>query len=340
MRKLFATFCFLTYFTFSFVLNAQENLYNSQGKLMQIVNPSFFGLNSWNKAGLMYNTVSINSNESINNKFFYGSYSFDLLNFSLGVSFNNFTADNAGLNKNDFELSYIYKIQIGNDSYLLPGISAGFESRSINPKGLIFEDQINSITGYINQESIDPVADFFLANSNFDLGASFIFHNENFLAGLTFQHLNRPNISYTTDVEFTQPLTYGFQLAYEFDMNPYDRRFLPRYSYLYAYTSVRRDSESINIFSSQEFQLGEFSVGANQQYGLFDNFSLLNVGLSVGLTYENFDFGVSYAFSIQDLTTTYRYPPRIFDLYLSFDFSPFLRNRRGQYKRLQTDNYY
>ena len=53
-------------------------------------------------------------------------------------------------------------------------------------------------------------------------------------------------------------------------------------------------------------------------------FLFLNLGLSVGLTYENFDFGVSYAFSIQDLTTTYRYPPRIFDLYLSFDFSPFL----------------
>ena len=339
MRKLFITFCLLTYCTISFVLNAQENLYNSQGKLMQIVNPSFFGLNSWNKAGLMYNTVSINSNESINNKFFYGSYSFDLLNFSLGVSFNNFTADNAGLNKNDFELSYIYKIQIGNDSYLLPGISAGFESRSINPKGLIFEDQINSITGYINQESIDPVADFFLANSNFDLGASFIFHNENFLAGLTFQHLNRPNISYTTDVEFTQPLTYGFQLAYEFDMNPYDRRFLPRYSYLYSYGSIIMTANSMNIFLSQEFQLGEFSVGLHEQFGNLTGFNLLNLGISAGLSYENFDFGVSYSFATRD-TQNLVYSPSIFDLHLSFDFSPFLRNRRGQYKRLLVNNYY
>ena len=56
--------------------------------------------------------------------------------------------------------------------------------------------------------------------------------------------------------------------------------------------------------------------------------------------YENFDFGVSYAFAFQDLNTTYRYAPRIFDLYLSFDFSPFLRNRRGQYKRLQVNNYF
>jgi hypothetical protein len=53
-----------------------------------------------------------------------------------------------------------------------------------------------------------------------------------------------------------------------------------------------------------------------------------------------FDIGVSYAFAFQDLNTTYRYAPRIFDLYLSFDFSPFLRNRRGQYKRLQVNNYF
>ena len=96
----------------------------------------------------------------------------------------------------------------------------------------------------------------------------------------------------------------------------------------------------MNLYASQEFQLGEFSVGINQQFGVFYSFSFLNLGLSVGLTYENFDFGVSYAFAFQDLNTTYRYAPRIFDLYLSFDFSPFLRNRRGQYKRLQVDNYF
>ncbi len=319
---------------------AQEMVFNSQPKLMHVANPSFFGLNSWNRSGLLYNTTEINPNETQNNKFFYGSYSFDLLDFSLGVQFNNFNAPNIGYKKNDLNLSYVYKVEFGNDIWFLPSVNVGFVSKNLNPSNLIFEDQINSITGYINQESIDPLADFFFAKNYTDLGASFLLHSTDFLIGINFDYLNKPNVAYDTDVEFLVPISYGFQAAYEFNLNPYDRRFLPRYSYLYAYTSVRRDSESINIFSSQEFQLGEFSVGANQQFGLFDNFSFLNLGLSVGLTYENFDFGVSYAFSIQDLTTTYRYPPRIFDLYLSFDFSPFLRNRRGQYKRLQVDNYY
>ena len=98
---------------------------------------------------------------------------------------------------------------------------------------MIFEDQINSITGYVNQESIDPLADFFFAKNYTNLGASFILHSTDFLLGLSFENLNQPNIAYNDDVEFLIPITIGFQAAYEFNLNPYDRRFLPRYSYLY-----------------------------------------------------------------------------------------------------------
>ena len=87
---------------------AQEMVFNSQPKLMHVSNPSFFGLNSWNRSGLLYNSTEINPNETQNNKFFYGSYSFDLLDFSLGIQFNNFSAPNIGYRKNDLNLSYIY----------------------------------------------------------------------------------------------------------------------------------------------------------------------------------------------------------------------------------------
>jgi hypothetical protein len=34
------------------------------------------------------------------------------------------------------------------------------------------------------------------------------------------------------------------------------------------------------------------------------------------------------------------YSPSIFELFITFDFSIYRRNRRGQYNRLQIDNYY
>ena len=81
---------------------SQEMVFNSQPKLMHVSNPSYFGLNSSNRSGLLYNTTETNPNETQNNKFFYGSYSFDLLDFSLGVQFNNFNAPSVGFKKNDF----------------------------------------------------------------------------------------------------------------------------------------------------------------------------------------------------------------------------------------------
>ena len=118
---------------------SQEMIYNSQPKLMHISNPSYFGLNSWNRSGLLYSTTEINPNETQNNKFFYGSYSFDLLDFSLGLQFNNFSAPNIGFKKNDLNLSYIYKVEFGNDVWFLPSVNVGFSSKNLNPSNLIFE---------------------------------------------------------------------------------------------------------------------------------------------------------------------------------------------------------
>ena len=79
---------------------SQEMVFNSQPKLMHVSNPSYFGLNS-SGIGQDYYIIQqkLNPNETQNNKFFYGSYSFDLLDFSLGVQFNNFNAPNIGLQK-------------------------------------------------------------------------------------------------------------------------------------------------------------------------------------------------------------------------------------------------
>jgi len=52
-------------------------------------------------------------------------------------------------------------------------------------------------------------------------------------------------------------------------------------------------------FFLQEAQLGEFSFGISQQLSYGDIINLNNVGLSVGLSVENFDFGVLYNFQLE-----------------------------------------
>ena len=135
-----------------------------------------------------------------------------------------------------------------------------------------------------------------------------------------------------------KPVEVSIQGAYEFDLNPYERRYLPRYSYLYAYGSFTKYGDALKIYLSQDFQLGEFSIGLSQQATSIEAFALNNVGVSIGLAIENFDFGLLYNFPFQSPGVVFS--PSMFELFITFDFSIYRRNRRGQFNRLQIDNYY
>ena len=118
------------------------------------------------------------------------------------------------------KLAYVYTIQLGNETFLLPALYVGFGSTSLNVDNLVFEDQLDTATGFINTESIDPLADIIANTSYFDMGASFILHSEDYLIGLSLKHLNRPNTSFNQEVPYEKPIQVSVQGGYEFNINP------------------------------------------------------------------------------------------------------------------------
>jgi type IX secretion system PorP/SprF family membrane protein len=316
----------------------QEDYVVNQAKFLQKFNPSSFGMNQLNRVGVLYNSLRVNAASAMDNKYFFGSIAFQEKNFSLGIDVNSFKLNDTGLNSSLANLSYVYKIQLSNYTFFLPGITVGLGSSRVNVENLTFEDQLNTSTGFISTESIDPLAPIISDINYFDLGASFIIHNEYYLVGLSLKHLNKPNVSFNKEVPFAKPISIGLQGAYEFNINPFERGFLPRFSYLYTYLNFRKYGDSMYIALGQDFQLGEFSLGFTQQGGSVDSFALNNFGLTLGLALENFDFGINYNFANRKPGTVFS--PSIFELSIIFDFSIYRRNNRGLYKKLQIDNYY
>lgn len=305
---------------------------------MQKSNASYFGFNSLNRVGVLYNSYQFNSTQNIDNKYFFGALSFDEKNFSLGLDFNSFRIQNSGLSSNLANFSYVYKVQINNNLFFLPAITAGLGNSAFNVSSLIFEDQLDRSTGYISTETSDPLANRLLQVSYMDLGASFIIHNERLLMGLSLKHLNRPNVSFDQGAENRKKLGITANMAYEFNLNPFDRGLLPRYTYLLTYGAYTTQGTTNLMYLSQEIQLAEFAFGINQQLSFFNGFNLSQVGMSAGISFDNFDFGVLYNFPIKNVSRTFA--ASVFELYLTFDFSKFRRNRRGLYKRIQNDNYF
>lgn len=234
-------------------------------------------------------------------------------------------------------LAYVYKVQLSTDLYFLPAISLGMGSSRVNINDFVFEDQLNATTGFINTESIDPLGDR-LSNVNyFDLGASFIIHSTRFMTGLSLKHLNRPNTSFNKEKQDRLPVLISLQGSYEIDLNPYERGLLPRYSFLYLYGVLYKIPRATIFNFSQEIQMGPIAFGTSQQLAFTDRPRFNNLGVSMALSVENFDFGLQYNFPFRKQNEVYA--PSLFELYVSFNFTPFRRNNRGLFKRLQTDNY-
>ena len=81
-------------------LYGQEDYIVNHSKFMQKTNPSYFGFNSLNKVGVLYNQMKLNEFDKMDNKYVFGAISFDNLDFSLGLDINSFKIQNTGLTIN------------------------------------------------------------------------------------------------------------------------------------------------------------------------------------------------------------------------------------------------
>ena len=75
---------------------------------------------------------------------------------------------------------------------------------------------------------------------------------------------------------------------------------------------------------TQEVLFSSLSLSLNQRFSFANSFKFNSLGFGMGIAVENFDFGVQFNAPIGKINQVYA--PSVFELYFSFDFSPFRRN--------------
>jgi type IX secretion system PorP/SprF family membrane protein len=314
---------------------AQEGFISSS-RNMQSINPSYHGINMVSKAGVNYSRFDYGDGTSyIDNKYLFGNFAFEDMNFSIGLDVNSFSLTSLGLSENKIDLSYIYKIPVNFDTYILGALTFGIGSDNIDRGALIFQDQIDLTLGTISGVSRDPLADFSPSTNYFDIGASALIYNERFLIGLSLDHINTPNVSFNNESDIEKEISFSLQAALEINVNQYGRSFLPDYSYMMMYLYAQQAGKTLRIYSSQELQMDGFSLGILQSLAKYKENNSLEFGLISGFSSENYRVDLTYTFPSSQ--TTYN-PPSIVQIGVTMDFNRFSRNRRGNYKRLSTDN--
>lgn len=310
----------------------QDYIYKNQNKVMGSMNPSFYGFGDTSKAGLIYSTEGFNQNSKIDNKFAFANHYFDDNEFSLAFDANLLQINSLGYSTSSANLHYIYKATLSNEWVFNPSISVGFGNSSLDFNSLVFEDQINVLTGTIAGVSNDPINIDNKVNY-FDIGAGAAIHNsENIFLGLNLKHINRPETSFNGNASNKKDMFMSVQAGYEYDLNPYTRGMLPDYSYLFLYNSFSKQGSKTRFDLYQEAILGNVSFGLNQHFNNYEGFSVSQFGTSLSVFVEEIEFGVNYSVEMGNKKLTGA-AYNTFEIYITFDFNPFKKNKRGNNSR-------
>lgn len=312
---------------------SQDLTMKNQNKIMGTINPSFYGFGDSSKAGIIYNSEGYNQGSKMETRFGFANHYFADSDFSLAFDINSFKISQLGFSVTQANLHYIYKTRLSYDWTFNPSLSVGYGNSRLDFSSLVFEDQINVLTGYIAGVSRDPVN---IDNKiNYvDVGAGAVIHNNrNLFMGLNLKHLNRPETSFNSDSSNKKDLLIAAQVGYEKDINPYGQSaFLPDNSYLFLYSSFAKQGSKMRLDFYQEAILGNASFGINQHFNKYDGFSVSQIGTSLSIFIEEIEIGANYSFDIGSKKTggtTYN----SFELYMTFDFNPFKKNKHGNNSR-------
>lgn len=312
---------------------AQDFTMKNQNKVMGTINPSFYGFGDSSKAGIIYSTEGYNEGSKIENRFGFANHYFENSEFSLALDVNSTKIAQLGFSTTQANLHYIYKARLSYDWTFNPSISVGYGNSRLDYSSLVFEDQINVLTGYIAGVSRDPVNIDNKINY-MDIGAGAVVHNnQNMFFGLNLKHINSPETSFNSNASNKKDMFMSLQMGYEKDINPYGQStFLPENSYLYLFNSFSKQGTKTRFDLYQEAILGNISFGINEHFNKYDGFSVSQVGTSMSIFIEEIEVGANYSFDIGSKKiggTTYN----TFELYVTFDFNPFKKNRRGNNSR-------
>ena len=318
---------------------SQDYIYKNQNMVMGSINPSFYGFGDSSKAGLIYSSEGFNQNSKMESKFAFVNHYFEDYDFSLALDANTLQITTLGYSITSANLHYIYKTELNDQWIFNPSVSVGFGNTKLDYSALVFEDQLNVLTGSIAGVSNDPIN---INNKvNFlDVGAGVSFYNKselfnnntNMFFGANVKHINRPETSFNGNASNIKDLFLSLQTGIQFDINKYDQGILPYYSYLYLYNSFSKQGSKSRVDLYQEAILGNVGFGLNQHINNYNGFSVSQFGTSLSVFIEEIEIGANYSFEVGGNKfggASYN----TFEMYIIFDFNTFKKNRRGDNSR-------
>jgi type IX secretion system PorP/SprF family membrane protein len=292
----------ITCFFYSKV-RAQDPVFTQYFLIPETLNPGFSGFMETTYAGIIHREQWPDLDLKISTDYAFVNTWSENKSSAIGLSVLNQRENVSNYNFSQINANYAYRVIISDDWDFRPAIEIGFGLKSFAFQNLLLEDQINIRTGNNNASSIDPM----LQNDKvkfFDVTAGMVFNTENLWIGLSMKHLNKPNISFSTDKNLPLDTFFSLSSGYEFLLADYiDVQFFPYATKMFVTSNYMQQGRynRLDIGTSILFEKMFFGVTAvtNPAKNGDNNHLLTSLNLFTGLQYEHLRLGLSY-----DLNTT------------------------------------
>ena len=282
---------------------AQDPIFTQYFLIPETLNPGFSGFMETTYAGIIHREQWPDLDLKIDTDYAFVNTWSEEMNSGFGISFLNQRENVTNYNFSQLNVNYAYKVRLNDQWHFRPAIEVGYGLKSFAFQNLLLEDQINIKTGIINASSMDPL----LLNRkvNFlDVSAGMVFNTDEMWIGLSMKHLNKPNISFSSEGNVPLNTFFSLSAGYEFLIAdyidavflPYETKFFVTSNYMQQGRYNRFDLGASILFEKIFF--GATAVTNPSKNGVNGNL-LTSVNLFTGLQYENLRLGLSY-----DLNTT------------------------------------
>ena len=317
---------------------SQDEFIQNLDQIPSYINPSFHAFNEGTMIGVVNEFAGESSMNNTENRYAFFNSFFKSSKYGLGMDILSTRLRNSAYQNTKVNLSYIYRVQLDRFWIFYPGITAGYTIASFNYDNIIFQDQIDVLTGNVSNYTIDPVI-LSDRTSAIDFGLSFLVQNrKNTLAGISIKHLNRPKISFVDEDKQRIDMHVAAQLGYQIQLNRYNRRgLLPRHSYFYFFGNASMQGKQFRFDLFQQLLINEFSIGLSQQLNKSDIYDTGQLGVSTALHIESMLVGLNYKMPISP--NAKRFIPNVMELFLTFNLTDSRGRRDRNYNKFYAHKY-
>lgn len=240
-------------------------------------------------------------------------------------------SDDAGdlMNMTNFAASYAYRVDVNEDFHMKLGLEAGFRQYSVDWDRLVFLDQLNPITGSVDENGIpnptNEIRPDQLNTTVFDVGAGLLAYSSTYYGGISIHHLTTPDEGF---VQTNSGLVEGLPIRLSLHGGA---------QFIIKEGNKHQPSTFIspNILLLKQGDQGQVNVGAYYSMGLIfaggwyrHAFGNTDAAIAmVGVQYDVLKIGYSFDFTMSELSAATGGAHEI-SLVINLDNSDNLRKRR------------